>query len=546
MTTKRVGARVGAALLLVVIGCGDDIVEPGRVLVPGGRIAGLVRTGGIPVEAVAQATRVTVDPDDHAVFLANLATDATFQMDVPAGRYIVGLSLRDVSVTYEYRAAGLGAGAPDTLVVDEVRSPVFVSFDLAGLRVHLDVSSELDGADGTVRLHRRGAAPTVYPSVYILCGRAPIANGALDVVIPGVLPGAYKVQVVLTPRAGRFPTGGEFLWMPGVRDSAHAPWFDVATDETIDVTGRADQQPARIRGQITGAWMELGVFTPPATALFSLDSTVVHSLQGVDPDGKFEMRLAIPGAVRVLVDHMGIQQWIGGRDFADAEVFQLDPGRVVTGVDLVQSALVLDVETSASAVGSLWVRLYDPETRSLVAAWSEQNVTNFRLAMPNLVPGMYLMHMESWSPGRVAWAPQWFDRTNTVAQAAPITIDHAGEVVHVAVVLEIGGTIAGMVRDVEGGMGDYFVYITRADDPARWGYDFARNDRPEFGFEGLPNGDWKVGVWRRYPDPSFPDAPPIGTVWFPSTTDWEAAQAIPIRDFNDVTGIDIAMPESRR
>jgi hypothetical protein len=126
-------------------------------------------------------------------------------------------------------------------------------------------------------------------------------------------------------------------------------------------------------------------------------------------------------------------------------------------------------------------------------------------------------------------------------EATPITIPGEGEIVSVPVTLERGGTIRGTVLTVpKDPSADYYIYITAADDPAAWGHTFYWEWDRSFEVEGLPNGNWKVGAWRQWKS-EYPEQPPEETVWYPGTLDWGSAGIIEIRDFSDVSGIEIVV-----
>ena len=450
------------------------------------------------------------------------------------------------NITYEYSASGLRFGdAPaDTLIADSKHSPAAVDFDLSSLRLHVDLSRDLDGESGTLQLHRRGASASIPWPTNVRTGGGTISGGGLDVELTGVLPGWYKFELVVGRRGYRCncPYDGEHIWIPGVRDSAAAPWIEVPANQTPEITARVGSNPARIQGRITGAWLDFGL-GPPSLSLFTPESTLVRGERPVAADGSFDLPMYLPGPVKLLVTHEGVDQWIGGPHFAEATTFPLETGRTISGIQFIESGLFMEVAVPYFRIEWTWFRLYDAATSTLAASWLLQNASEPRLAMPNLRPGTYRMHIEPELRGFLPWAPQWYDRAISPAGATPITIAHEGDVVRIPVVLEKGGTISGTVREIPGVRVDYFVYITRADDATRWGYTFAHRDRPSFVVKGLPDGDWKVGVRRQSTPPTYPDQPPRDTVWYPGTTTWEAAQAIATRGFEDVTGIEISMPD---
>jgi hypothetical protein len=549
MKIARCGLPFAGALACLLVGCEKSGVEPCAPSIDAGRIQGFVRTGDVPVDATVRATRAPAAPGNVAMVEARVGRDGSYLMDVPAGRYVVGLRFDTrSSLAYEYSAAGIRCGdaPPDTLLVDPRHSPT-VDFDLASMRVHLDLSPRIDGATGTVNLHRRGAGSASAGSCnYIRSQSATIAGGALDVALSGVLPGAYRVEAIVERRVrpGDYYFDRERFWMPGVRDSGDSPWIELPADRTAEIAGSVVAEAARLQGRIRGAWLDFGL-QPPSVALFTPDSTIVLDARPTGSDGSFDVEMYVPGPVKLRVRQESIDQWLGGATFETATVLQLEPGQTISGIEVVESGLWLSVQAPVFELEMATFRLYDAVTSALAAAWHMDYDADLIVPVPNLRPGTYRMQIEPSSRGRVPWAPQWYDRAANPAEAATIAIGREGEIARVSVILERGGTIAGVVRETEGVTADYSIYITSARDPAIWGYVFAWRSDPQFLVQGLPDGDWKVGAWRRISF-SYPEQAPEGTVWYPGTTDWQAAGVIPIRGFQDVTGIEIVMPGGAR
>ena len=518
-------------------GCGESPTEPREPDLPTGAILGTVRSGGIPLDATVRATRVDLPDGDQSLFEFKVRPDGRYGLDVPMGRYVVGLRFgRSWDLTYTYSAMGVrfGGAPPDTLVVQSMYSPVSADFDLASLRVHVDLPADFDGEMGWVQLHRRPDATPLSPWSYRGSQSGTVENGSLDLTLAGVLPGSYRVEVLVG-------FTNEPFWIPGVRDSALSPWIEVPPDRSPEVRGRVGPEMARIQGRIIGAWLDMGLSSGPEVDLLTPDSTLVCR-SGVGADGRFDAKTFFPGPVKLLVRQSGIDQWIGGRTFEDASVFQLEAGRTISGIEFVQSGMQVEIGGLYPRVEAAWFRLYDAATLAPAGASLAEPWYNLTVALPNLRPGTYRIYIEPYSFGSQWWAPQWFDRAYNSAGGATITIGREGEVVPISVVLEKGGTIAGVVREAEGVTGDYSLYLTRADDPAPSSRTYAWSLNLGFRFEGLPDGDWKVGASRLSPSNPYSDTPPPETVWFPGTTDWQAAGIIPIRNFGDVTSIDIVMP----
>jgi hypothetical protein len=144
------------------------------------------------------------------------------------------------------------------------------------------------------------------------------------------------------------------------------------------------------------------------------------------------------------------------------------------------------------------------------------------------------------------WVPQWYDRAETAAEATPITIGQAGDIVRVPLVLEPGGSIAGFVRDAHHPTDDHIIYVTPADTLEVYGYTMAFDGSAPFFLNGLRNGDWKLGACRRSLDTDFSLQPPAATVWYPGVTSWDAAAVLSISGHSAITDIEIQFEAPRR
>jgi hypothetical protein len=470
-------------------------------------------------------------------------------MDVPAGRYIVSLGSEYGSIAYDYSRNGLlyGNRPPDTLLVDEGHSPLAVDFNLASMRVQLDVSPHLDGEWGGIRLFLRdGTEPAPWQRSYQRLGSAQILNGGLSVELSAILPGQYKIQVVLGNRVyadfGTTQYGGEYLWMPGVRDSAEATWTSVSADQTVDVQGQLSSQPARIQGEIRGAWRNLGL-GQPSLALVNPDSQLVRGFRIIGSDGRFDEEIYLPEPVKLAVGQDRVVQWIGGDSFETAQVFDLSPGGVTSGIVFTQSGILIELQAPYTTVDFASVRFYRAADMTLAAEWSPtQSGFGPMLPIGNVKPGSYLVQIEPSLRGWYPWVAQWYDRSYAASRATPVTISSLGEVVQLAITLERGGTISGTVHDSQLVEEGYSFFVTTANDPQQWGSHYTFDKMGGFIILGLPDGDWKIGVLREH---QYPDVAPEETIWFPGVSEWNSAGIIATSGFGDVTGVDIVMPAQR-
>jgi len=130
----------GLAYLLSLTGCSDP-TTPCHIPIPGGRIEGRVRDGGLPFEAVIAATPIVDGAEAEAIFECAPDSGGVYRLDMPAGRYLLELRVGSYRTVYDYTSTGLSYGQipPDTVLVDEINSPLSIDFDLAGLILQLDL-----------------------------------------------------------------------------------------------------------------------------------------------------------------------------------------------------------------------------------------------------------------------------------------------------------------------------------------------------------------------------------------------------------------------
>jgi hypothetical protein len=530
----------------LVTGCNEAPLQSGPF--PQGRIEGTVRTGIEPVEAKVRATLVAAR-GDAAQFDVQVANNGTYVLDVPAGQYTVGVIVRGgYQVDYDYSTTGLRAGEapPDTMLVDPVHSPVQVDFDLASMQIRLDLAPELNSEYAYVVLHRPGPQQrTLRPFVFQY--GAEIRNGIADILAQGILPGTYKLEAIVGRRIYLCdcPYDGEHFWLPSVPDSSTALGVEVAPDQVVAVEGGVGPAPARLQGRISGAWQELGV-EAPSLSLLALDSTVVRGERRIGNDGNFDERLYVPRPIKLAVLHQGIVSWIGGTSFETATVYDPQPGQTVSNIALVESGAMVEVNGEGDNFGFTKLQFYDAATMRLAAEWNSLSSSSLRrIPVPNLRPGNYRVFVDFYLRGYSQWAPQWYDRVDDPRDARVVTINNDGEVVRIPLVMQDGATISGTISRPGRETEEMLIYVTKAGDPTGWGSRYV-TDEGSFVFQGLPNGNWKVGVssqGRRNPDNPTP-AP--DTVWYPGTSSWHAARTITVRNFQNVTGISITLPRPRQ
>jgi len=526
----------GLTILLVSVGC-DDPVNLCEPQVSAGHIQGRVRAGGLPVNAEIEARRIVEVDEGRTTFTTETDEDGFYDLALTPGRYTVRLYLDRRQAAYDYTASGLGCGniSPDTVLVDGSNSQDRIDFDLGGMTLRLDLSDNLDGERGKVVLHLREETEAGGYWTYLSGGRTEFAAGRLEMDLAGIFPGEYKVEIRLD--------SGETFWMPGTHDPDEAPWYEVAADSLVTLESDIASTPARFEGRISGAWVEMGLNTSPDISLVNLDSIPVIKPFRTGDDGSFAIDVYLPGSVKVEVTQWGISQWVGGPDFDEATVYDLQAGQTITGVDLIQSGIHFFIEPYEENPGSAEIKLYDPVSLEPLSGSSSLSIASRHVAIPNLWPGEFLILVTPtpWMMGNAKWRPQWFDRESVANQARTITITTAGEVVGLDLILETGGVISGMVENEDGSMPFYQIVITPADEFSPWARRQILGLTGEYSMVGLPDGDFKVGILPPFYHEG--DIPDTGVTWYPGTSDWETAGVVEIRDASVVTGVDFFIPK---
>ncbi len=430
---KLSAAFVGLLLALTLLaGCDDSDRDLCRPEIPAGMVAGIVRAGGVQVNVMVTAARIPEDGETALFVQAEPDSAGRYRMDLPAGRYILSLT-SDCGPYYSYRLPGhdFDPTGPDTLRIDPDTSPVTADFELTLLQIEMGLSDRLNGWWGEASLYPRGGGAAPFGSV-----RSPIAYGELDLILFSAPPGKYRVEIAVG--RGSSPCGAlrdaQHFWFPGTRDSAESPWIALSVDEPKQLYGSLGHEPACLAGSVEGAWLDLGL-TPPSIALFAPDSSRVLDACRVGISGEFNLDVCTAGPVKALVTQEGIDQWIGGATFDEAEVFDLICGETLSDVRLSQCGLRLKISAPEAGLGGAWFRLYRSSDSVPVAQWYEDSGTNLLLGIPNLRPGTYRLYVEPEDPETAAWNAQWFDRADRAEDAQPIRLANPGDVETIALTL---------------------------------------------------------------------------------------------------------------
>ena len=267
------------------------------------------------------------------------------------------------------------------------------------------------------------------------------------------------------------------------------------------------------------------------------DSLLTLSRIGTDDDGNFDAAFMLPRPVKLLVSQFGIDYWIGGPGFEDATVYTLESGITITGIEYEQCGIHLVVDETEAPLRGENILVYHKDDLSLVATNRDWWGSNRHIAIPNLWPGEYLIHIypEFWEKGNKDWRPQWFDRAATVDQAQTILLSAPGQLERLNLVMELGGQISGRLMDEDGPLKSFSVWVYPVGEENSWAENYVYDG--SFNLTGLPDGNYVLGA-RVY---SFV-YPVESIVWYPGTLDRQEAAVIEIRDASVIEGLDILIP----
>lgn len=551
---------VGAALALLALGgCGNDETACGPE-VPAGRLLGHVRAGGLPITATLSAYRVVDGVVSAYGFPTLVDSTGYYTLDLPAGRYVVGLRVPEyywsAGAFYGTRSGAVSA-VPDTVTVDGTRFATTLDFDLAGLAFDLALSQALDGESGEIVLHRRDQAGDD-PDGVTATVRGTITDGHLSLRVPGLPPGAYRIEAVLGYRDYLCfcPYDGEHVWLPGTRDPADSPWYELGPASLTTVEAQVAAEPAWLSGRIAGAAATLGDLESISVFIVTADSLrVLGERRLVGGDGSFAIPLHLGGPVKLGVILDGATAWAGGRDFMSATTFDLVPGQTIDDVEIVQSGVLVDVTGPGDYLAAAAFEFHDAASGELVTTAKVRIGSQSEFGLANLWPGLYRLYIRhehgyidgssSSSDDYPAWRPQWFDRAAGPDGGQVVEIAAAGQIVPLHLVLEPGGVISGRLAFPAGVDPTWgYLFATAVDRLATLDQVFVPSTPapPAFRVTGLADGSYKVGVYVGRGVTSGFGPPPAGTVWYPGTTDWAAAAVIVITDAGTVA--DLVLPVS--
>jgi hypothetical protein len=501
----------GLALLLLVaqLSCDDSSKSPQCPLDPLGTVEGYVLGAGEPVAASVSLAAFGLSNQN---FDCSARSDSTgwFSLTVPADDYLLRLSAYDFFY-YSDRGPVRDDAQADTIVLGG--EPLRIDFSAGAITVRTTVPGELEDECLRCELY------TYIDESFRRCGSRPAhdGNGFAEFDFAFVTPGTYWMQL----RVGDHSV----IWLPATLKFAEADTIHIEDVEHL-VYETTLPPPGRITGQITGSWQRIPE-AYPKIRVFADDSTEVFYVKPAS-SGDFEILLPVPSGVRLLVEIEDVAQWIGGSDFADATRFEPESGEVISDVSVVESGIACTVRgPDLRHVRDADCYLYDAAGVPVNTASGSPCSYNPRYFC-NLRTGSYFLFVDH-DTRQDTWAPQWYDQAAPFAEATPILIQEAGEVVEITVQLVEGGRILGRVLKASGKPAIGALVVLRTTDGEyedRWA---AESNYPDgnFAILGVADGTYVVGVrldWER-------------SYWFPGTYDPALAEPIQIEDAGTVTEI---------
>ncbi len=535
-------SRVPAALLTLAVtifqvGCDSEHTicgtDPSVAF-----LAGHVHTGTDPVGCTLEARGVDLPDGVARLIQGNPQADGTYELAVPPGRYTLMLDIPEGASHYYYSHAGpVTYSLLDTLTVESGRTCGELDFDLGTLQVEITLSDpNLAGTRAEFELHRQNPDGQGWIESFHGHSAEMTAEGA-TLRAAGILPGLYQVELEIGASA-RYSDhhAGERVWLPDADGPDQAAWYSVTAGTMQALSFTVSDSSAHLAGRIGGAWLELGLEELPRLSVVDEDSNLVIESWQVSDDGSFALNLLRPRPVRLLINQNGVTQYIGGPDFASATVYSPAPRETIDGIEVTTCAIILDLAASWSGrYNQPRFEVFTENGSTLLAAVRGSLVNAATFALPNLWPGKFLIRVmpDAGAYGWVPWLDQWYPGVLELDQAQPVTLAEAGRILPLEMGLLEGGSISGRILGTLEPNRYRTIIVTTADDIEPWGFTYIWDPDMAYSIIGLPDGLYRIGQGssRQATD----------TIWYPGTTDWDAAEIIAIENAGAVENIDIPL-----
>jgi hypothetical protein len=504
-----------AALLFLLLGAACTEDTPPRTLVaPCGQgtieihVLSPVRPGSLKI------TMTSMEYDQE--FRAETMTDSTGALvqHVPYGLYRLAVGPGELeSWTTYYVSHGRAVAYQDaeTLAVGFPEERLRVDLVLGALEIRLKAPPSLDGQEMSCDARLIADHLSQYYHATALC-----QAGVAVLSFRAVVPGQYRVTAGL---------GNDVSWMPAGGAGRMGELLSVEAGlQTVRELSLV--RAAVLRGDLRGAHQAVSHLYLGGSAITAVTPDSVEvGWTSIPEQGTWMMTANPPGPVRLRLVSGGITRWIGGADFGSATEFMAVAGETLQVPEEEESAIVLRLHGPRDEISyNPLIEVRDAAGTLLAQLGDRCDLcpAGDRFAVGNLHPGSYYLRVQPGSTDlRDTWSAAWFDQAGTMAEATPVRVSFAGEIVPVDVRLWPAAVIRGRLLAVPPGSSSVSqVGITAASDTL--GLLATRNlDVPTepFTFSGMEPASYLLfaRVRRSYQTRRW---------WYPGT--WSAVQARPV------------------
>lgn len=548
------GELLAAVLaLLLAVSCGEDTVtRPLRVGV-GGRLSGHVTGAKGPLPGSIWIESIVRDSGGPETIIQGAVNDdGGFSVDVPAGRYFVGLRLpsRQTGYPFGYDADVYWSRSrltqfhsrADTIAVSVGSSVEAIDFSFGRLEATVEIPTEWLGFRVDAYSVSQWTSLFREYRLVTVSAESPMVEIEFDYVIPGI-------QRVFLQSGYRDAASGESgwaeLWLPNSLREENADSLEVRAGETVARHWRIVGQRLDVSGLIDGAWSALGLY-PPSVVLWTGDSLFVRIVD-VDDEGKFATTLWARQALKVAlqaertIDHLG---WIGGDSFGSATLFTPPSDGRLENLRYTDAAIEMVVSDPDLEFFHTKIEVTDRSGHPLGEAGAFRSDGVFHAVFSCLQPGSYFVRAV---PGELLtnpWRAQWYDRAANLSEATPVVVPSPGAITRAEVTWERGAEIRGQVRDSAGAMvPSYVVFVTGVDSDAVLGDGRFSDESEGYRLQGLSPGRYRVAALHGYRiSADFASDLPESARWYPSAPHWSDGSVITIQDAETIEGIDLVLP----
>lgn len=495
---SRIPPQVLLLIPLLLVGlssCENDDV-PLRPELQVGVLQGYVLVGGEGMAMELDIDLIHEDNMNHRIRTARSDSTGWYSVELPAGRYALGVY------------AGL-SGSCCGIARDTIRvGPAVQRYDVVRARtiVRIRLPEGFDGASSKLHLERR-AVEWWRPCRVRLDSDVEADSLVFDLM--GLVPGEWA------PRLDVEGVGTDF-YLPGSIDPDSADIFivDALTTTVNEYDLRSGHRS--ISGTVTGAWMEADALSPSIVS-WNANRSFRRGHACDAETGAFRIHQFAAAPLNLSVGFSWSELWIGGDDLESAQVFDLEPGEHVTGVDVVDSGFRVTLEGPGNQTlykGWFWIYREDG---TLV---HDQMVGNNPLLICNLRAEGYKVMLGGGCQGE-RWSRRWLGGAEDFANAQTFTLAE-GELRDVVLNLTEGGSIRlPIVFPEDDSIYDWDVEIHNADgeercDHAPWGTVWLESGSARW--RGLNDGTYYLSARRGNGERR----------WYPDAGEFEAAQPLEI------------------